>query len=413
MDSPHDITLRPGVPEDWDSISRMLGLLFHDGNEESEREIEGSVWEPERGLVAEDGDLVVGHAAAYSRELTVPGAILPAAHVTLVGVAPTHRRRGLLTRMMRRQLGEIAEAGREPIAVLWSSENKIYPRYGYGMAGQRLHADIMTREVAVTAPAPAGPTGRLRIAEPAQAIADLSKVYEQLRPDRTGWSSRDDRWWRFVLFDEPSLRGGATRLHAVVHDTPHGPTGYALWRSKGSWVPHGPDGTVSVRELVATDAATYATLWRFLLDIDLTRHVEARFLALDEPLLHLVDEPRRLGPQLRDALWLRIVDLPGALAARRYATPIDVVLDVTDPMLPGNTGRWRLTGGPDRATCTPTTDPADLSGTVLELGAAYLGGPTLASLAAAGRIRELTPGALHRASTAFGWHRLPHITEQF
>ena len=413
MDSEHTVDLRIATADDWEAISRMLGFVFHDTHEETMREIEGSVWEPERGLVATDGDVVVGHAAAYSRELTVPGAIVPAAHVTLVGVAPTHRRRGLLTRMMHRQLTEMAEAAREPIAVLWASETKIYPRYGYGMAGQRLQAEAMTRELTLTAPAPAEPAGRLRLADPAAAIADLSKVYEQLRPERTGWSSRDDRWWRFVLADQPALRDGATGLHAVVYDTPHGPTGYALWRTRIKWEAHGPDGRVNVREVAATDPETYATLWRFLLSIDLTRHAQASFLALDEPLLHMVDEPRRLGLQLRDALWVRVVDLPAALAARRYATPIDVVLDVTDPLLPANTGRWRLTGGPDGASCTATSDPADLSCTVLELGAAYLGGSSLASLAAAGRVRELTPGALLRASAAFGWHRLPNPTEVF
>ncbi|MEV6495446.1 GNAT family N-acetyltransferase, partial [Actinoplanes sp. NPDC051633] len=409
MDSPID--LRTASADDWEAISRLLGHVFHDAHEELQREIEGSVFEPERGLVATDGDLVVGHAAAYSREITVPGAILPAAHVTLVGVAPTHRRRGLLTRMMRRQLTEMAEAGREPIAVLWASETKIYPRYGYGMAAQRLRADAMTRELQLTVPVPAEPAGRLRLAEPEAAIADLSKVYEQVRPERTGWSSRDDRWWRFVLADKPALRDGATELHAVVHDTDQGPTGYALWRTRSKWDRHGPDGTALIREVVAADPETYATLWRFLLSVDLTRHAEADYLAMDDPLMHMVDEPRRLGLEVRDALWVRIVDLPAALTARQYATPIDLVLDVTDPLLPANAGRWRLTGGPDGSSCTPTTDPADLACTVLELGAAYLGGPTLAALGAAGRIRELTPGALHRASAAFGWHRLPNPTE--
>ena len=118
-------------------------------------------------------------------------------------------------------------------------------------------------------------------------------------------------------------------------------------------------------------------------------------------------------PILSDALWIRIVDLPQALAARRYAAEVDVVLDVTDAQLPQNTGRWRLTGGPGGATCTRTEDDADLACTVLELGSAYLGATSLAALGAAGTVRELTPGALRRASTAFGWHRMPNPTEVF
>ena len=113
MDS-DEITLRPATADDWEAISQLLGMVFHSTDEAELRDIEGSVFEPERALVAVDGDLIVGNAAAYTRELTVPGAILPAAHVTLVGVAPTHRRRGLLTRMMHRQLAEVAAAGLNP-----------------------------------------------------------------------------------------------------------------------------------------------------------------------------------------------------------------------------------------------------------------------------------------------------------
>jgi predicted acetyltransferase len=411
MDSP-DIRIRVGAADDWAEISRLLGLVFLSSSPEDERDIGASVFEPDRSLVAEDGGRIVGHAAAYTRDLTVPGAIVPAAHVTLVGVAPTHRRRGLLSRMMRRQLDEVAAAGREPIAVLWASETKIYPRYGYGLAAQRLRADIMTREVSLPAPPPDA-AGTLRVVDPADAVADFAKVYEQVRADRTGWSDRDDRWWRFVLSDLPSQRDGGTALLGVVHDTPHGPTGYALWRSESRWDAHGPDGTVRVREVVAADPVAYAALWRFLLSVDLTRSATAGFLALDEPLQHLVDEPRRLGTAVQDALWVRIVDLPAALAARRYVTDVDVVLEVTDPQLPRNTGRWRLTGGPDGASCVRTSDDADLACTALELGAAYLGATTLSALAAAGRVGELTPGSLRRASAAFGWHRMPNPTEVF
>ncbi|GAB1690002.1 GNAT family N-acetyltransferase [Krasilnikovia sp. M28-CT-15] len=321
MDS-SEIQLRTGGADDWAAIADMVGQAFHQPHDQAMRDIEGAVFEPERALVADDAGVVVGHAAAYTRELTVPGAVIPAAHVTQVGVAPTHRRRGLLTRMMRRQLGEIAAAGREAVAVLWASEGKIYPRFGYGLASQHLHLDVMTREIRLTdpAPAPPGEATRLRLVQPGEAVADLAKVYEQLRPERPGWSSRDDRWWQYVLADAESLRRGATALHGVVHDTPGGPTGYALWRGVPHWDRHGPDGEVRIREV----AATYATLWRFLLSIDLTRNATAEFRPLDEPLQHLVDEPRRLGTRISDGLWIRLVDLPRALAARRYATDVDV-----------------------------------------------------------------------------------------
>jgi predicted acetyltransferase len=408
------ITIRAGEPGDWPAVADLLAYAFHEQPTPESRDVEGAVVEAERTLVAEDGSTMVGHAGAYTRELTVPGAIVPAAHVTLVGVAPTHKRRGLLTRMMHRQLREIAAAGREPIAALWASETKIYPRFGYGPAAPRLRMQIMMREVRPPAGLAPGSADRLRLVEPGDAVAELRQVYDRLRPERTGWSSRDDRWWRFVLADLESRRDGATALRGVVYDTPHGPAGYALWRTKDGWDRHGPDGEVRVREVVAEHPAAYAALWHFLLTIDLARSVSVSFAAPDEPLLYLVDEPRRLGSELSDGLWIRITDLPGALRARRYAAPADVVLEVTDPLLDQNTGRWRLTAGPDgQATCTPTTDPAGLACTVLELGSAYLGATSLAALAAAGTVRELTPGALRQASVAFGWHRLPNPLEVF
>jgi predicted acetyltransferase len=407
-----EIQLRAGVADDLDPMCDLMALVFHETYDDDLRATERTVFEPERSIVAEDGPLMVGHAAAFSRQLTVPGGVVPAAHVTLVGVAPTHRRRGLLRRMMERQLGDIAEEGREPIAALWASETKIYPRFGYGMATQVMRIEAMTREVRLP-PAPAGYPGTFRLVSPAAVIPELAALYERVRLTKTGWSDRDERWWKYVLHDPESARHGATALYGVVHETPDGPTGYALWRVKEGWDTHGPDGQTRVREIVATDPQTYLALWRFLFDIDLTRSATAGFLALDDPLLHLVDEPRRLGARAGTGLWVRVVDVPAALAARRYRSPVDVVLEVTDAILERNSGRWRLTGGPDDATCTRTEDPADLACTVLELGAAYLGGTSLAALAAAGRVHELTPGALNAASTAFGWHRLPYPTESF
>src|SRR5919112_1149746 len=347
MDS-SDIRIRVGTADDWDAISDLLGYAFHETIDQETRDREASVFEPERSLVADDAGAVVGHAAAYTRELTVPGGPVPAAFVTLVGVAPTHRRQGLLGRMMRRQLAEVAEAWREPLAVLWASEGAIYPRYGYGLASQRLSLDVALREIR---PPGLAVVARLRLIEPADAIADLAKVYEQLRADRPGYASRDDRWWRAILADPASERNGATALHGVVHDTPHGPTGYALWRTKAGW-DIGPQAEGRVREVMATDPVAYAGLWRFLLSIDLTRTAAFSFAALDEPLMHMVDDPRRLGARVLDGHWVRVVDVPKALASRRYAVDVDVVLDVTDALLPQNTGRWRLTGGPGGAPCT-------------------------------------------------------------
>ncbi|HEX2773039.1 MAG TPA: GNAT family N-acetyltransferase [Micromonosporaceae bacterium] len=404
-----ELPLHVPSADDWDEISRMLFRAFHDPFDESVKTAEREVFEPERSLLARDANAVVAHAGAYSRELSVPGAVVPAAHVTLVGVAPTHRRRRLLSRMMHRQLQDIRAAGREPVAVLWASEAPIYPRFGYGHAAPRVGLDVNSAAVGL---APGDP-GRLRAGDPTELQPELAKVYDQLRGDRPGWSSRDDRWWRYVLGDLPTHRHGATERRAVLHEGPDGVDGYALWRTKGEWDSRGPKGEARAEAIVAATPEAYLALWRFLLSIDLTRSVTYRYAAPDEPLQHLVADPRQLGAQLSDGLWLRIVDVGSALSARRYATEIDVVLDVTDPLLPDNAGRWRLSGGPTGARCERTTDAADLVLNVRYLGTAYLGGPSLAALAAAGLVRELTPGTLAQASAAFGWHREPAAVEVF
>jgi predicted acetyltransferase len=410
-----ELPIRAGHPEDWDRVDEMLIRTFHGTPDAALHEIERGTFEPERALLADDGGDIVGQVAAFTRELTVPGAVLPAAHVTMVAVASTHRRRGLLTRMMHRQLREVREAGREPFAVLWASEGRIYPRFGYGRASQHLWLEIDTREALLRTDwqLPAAAAGRLRDGEPGALLKDMRSVYERLRPERVGWSSRNDAWWAYVLADTESQRHGYGARRAVVVDGPDGPAGYAIWRTKSGWDANGPKAEVDVNEIMALDPATYTTLWRFLLGIDLARVARYGTARTDEPLLHLMAETNRLGARLYDGLWVRLVDVEASLAARRYAAPVDVVFEVTDPLLPQNAGRWRLTGDRDGAACAPTDAPAELACDIRELGSAYLGGTSLAALAAAGRLRELRPGALLPASAAFGWHGAPGAIEVF
>jgi predicted N-acetyltransferase YhbS len=238
--------------EDLSIVSTVLSDAFGEDLAEEEDERERFVFEPARDYViehAEDGP--VANAGAYSRELTVPGGTVPAAHVTLVGVRQTHRRRGLLTRMMLHQLDDVRSAGREPVAVLWASEARIYQRFGYGMAAGRQLYEIKNREVRLTrSVTPA--VGRLRDVPPEQARKELEQVYERVRPTRPGWSSRDDGWWSVRLFDHKALRpAGHTALRALLFEGPEGVEGYALWRRKDGGDQFGPDAEVSVTELVA------------------------------------------------------------------------------------------------------------------------------------------------------------------
>jgi predicted acetyltransferase len=222
--------------------------------------------------------------------------------------------------------------------------------------------------------------------------------------------------WRAVLDDQAPLRRGTESLRVLLarEGGPDGDLrGYALFRRAVAWQDSGPDGTVKVQAMVARDAATARAVWGRLADLDLMSRVTTDARPPDDPLVHLLVDVRAAAPRTSDGLWLRVVDVPGALSARRYTCPVDVVLDVRDAFCPWNEGRWRLTGGPDGATCTPCDDEADLALDVRDLGAAYLGGESLSALAAAGLVTERHPGAVDRAARAFSWHVAPYCGWMF
>ncbi len=405
----HDISIDTAAPEDWDAIFRVVSTAFHDDPTEEAAAAERALVELDRALVARRDGSVVGTAATLTRQLAVPGGMVPAAHVTLVSVAPTARRQGVLTRFMRRQFEDARAAG-EPIAVLWASEGRIYQRFGYGLAAKKLSLTVETKEVALTVPAG---TGSLREGSPSELRDVLVKLYDSAYAGRPGWSERAQRHWDYRLADLKEWRRGGTELRAVLHEGPSGVDGYALWRGQSRWGDTGAAGEVRLLELVATTPDAYAALWRFLLTVDLTRTVHAWSCAPDEPLLHAVTEPRRLDPRLSDALWVRVLDVPAALAARRYATEVDLVIDVTDELVPANAGRWRLSGSPTTATCSSTVDAADLSCDIRALGAVYLGGTGFTTLAATGQVTEHRSGALAKADPALRWHQAPSSMEVF
>ncbi|WP_225832156.1 GNAT family N-acetyltransferase [Streptomyces sp. NK08204] len=391
----------------WDHLIRAFG-----GGPTSpeERELDRSVTEFDRSLAAWDGDECVGTAGAFSFRLTVPGgASVPAAGVTMVSVAATHRRRGVLTSMMRRQLEDVRALG-EPLAVLTASEPAIYGRFGYGAGSFQMHAEIDTSRVTLAVPAGTEDV-RLRYRAPLDALAECEAVYAALVPLRPGMLARRPGWERMGLIDPESKREGASALQCVVAERAGEVTGYTRFRTKLGWGPGGHDGTVTVNELNALDPESEAALWRFLFGIDLMTTVIARGRPVDDTWQYQVSDIRRCRPRVRDDCYVRLVDVGEALAARTYQAPVDVVLDVEDAFCPWNSGRWRLSGDPKGASCERTSNPADLALSVRELGASYLGGVPLLTLARAGRVRELRTGALAEASVAFGspvppW--LPH-----
>ncbi|MFF6811022.1 GNAT family N-acetyltransferase [Streptomyces sp. NPDC012403] len=405
--------LRVLHPDDWDKWYANLIRAFGGAEEaDEERELWNSLTEYDRSLGVWDGDVCVGTAGAFSFRLTVPGGeSVPAAGITGVSVAATHRRRGMLRTMMRRQLDDIRSWG-EPLAVLTASEPAIYGRFGYGAAAFQLNAEIDTSRTRLSVP-PGTDDVRVRYAAPADVLDACEAVYARLVPGRPGMLARRPGWERLGTLDPASSRGGASPLQGVVAERDGETVGYAWFRVKGEYGPTGHDGSVLLSALAALDPAADAALWRFLYGIDLTSTLVVRGRPVDEAWQYMVSDIRRCRPEVRDSLYVRLVDVGAALGARTYRAPVDVVFAVEDAFCPWNAGRWRLSGNPKGASCERTEDPADLALSVRELGAAYLGGVSLTALAAAGRVEELRRGALAEASLAFGSDPAPWLPHGF
>lgn len=382
--------------DDLDAVWEVLERAFGGPNNPDDRAVEFGLVDPKRFYGVYDGSSPVATGGSFDLTMTIPGGTRQVAGVTWIGVAPTHRRRGLLTGLKHRMLDDLHAAG-ESAAALWASEGAIYQRFGYGPAAWNVALTVPSR-AAFNRPVLAS---AVRLTSPDAAV--LAPAYDAVAARSLGWSARDAKWWEYRLYDPAHNRSGASPLLSVLADGPTGVDGYALYATKQEWDGGVSASTVIVRELVAKDADTKARLWRYLLDLDLMRTVNVSFAGTDDPLLHLLTEPRAAVGRLKDNLWFRLVDVPAALAARPYSTDVDVVFDVDDGFCPWNAGRYRLVGGKDGATCQPTTDAAHLAVHVADLGAAYLGGTTLVARAAAGHVTELRPGALAHASHAFSW----------
>ena len=341
--------------------------------------------------------------------MRLPGAPAPVAGVSWVSVLPSYRRRGILTRIMHRQLADIRDRG-EALAALWASEAGIYGRYGYGRASWHDTFTILRGEGTLAADLPADAELRLRIAEPGQVRAELAKVYDTVLETRPGFFARNEAWWNRVLNDPEVKRKDASPLRCLLAEDDAGPRGYALYAGVGRWDDNLflPDNQLDIRELVAADPPASAALWADLLSRDLVTTIRAAIRPVDDPLLFQLADPRRLRPVVTDGLWIRIIDLPTALSLRRYACPVDVVLDVRDSILEENAGQWRLRAGESgTAVCEPVDADPDLSLGITELGAAYLGGTRLGALAAAGRVTQHRTGALAHLSAAMSWDPAP------
>ena len=393
-----DFETRTVTPEEFRQYVRTIEAAFSGSVTDDEVALYRRVAEFDRMIVAVDGDLMVGGAQAASFGMTVPGgSSVPTAGITGVGVLPTHRRRGVNTELMRRQLEDIHRRG-EPLAALFASEGSIYGRYGYGMAAYVSSIELETARSRYARRH--RPAGTVRLLERDTAVPVIRGIYEAATATRPGMMSTNAEWFETRM--TPTERHKDEPWFFAVHDSDAGdPDAYAVYQVKHEWPDGAPKLELSVRELHALSPAAVADMWRFVFDLDLVHVVKAELRPADEPLLLLLSEPRRLRMRLGDGLYVRLVDVAAALAARGYSDEGAVVIEVEDPFCPWNEGRYAIASSGGSATCEKTGANPDLSCSVEDLGAIYLGGTTWRQLHRAGRAFERAAGALARADRIF------------
>lgn len=374
---------------------QSIGQYFGQEPDEEKAQLFTRVLPFERMLAAREDGRIIGGAGGFPFELSVPGGSVPCAGTTVVGVWPTHRRRGALRAMMRAHLAQAHERG-DPIAALWASEETIYGRYGYGRAA--FAGEITVAKERTEFAEPLERRGTIRLVEPDEAGETFPALYDRFRRERPGAFSRSDDWWTLrVLHDPLDRRGGGGPKRFALLELDGEPAAYATYRHHMAWEAGVSAAKLRVIEAIATSPQATAELWRYLLDVDWVATIETQLIPPDHPLFFLLAEPRRMRYRMGDAIWVRLVDVGTALSARTYAHGDELVFEVRDAFCDWNDGKWRLADG----SAERTDDEPDLRVDTSVLAAIYLGGITLRALAQGGGVEELTPGAIDRADAMF------------
>lgn len=361
----------------------------------------------ERCLAAVDArGRMCGVARSFATPLTVPGGVITASAVSSVGVLPTHRRQGHLTRLMRHHLDDAVERG-EPVAVLIAAEYPIYGRYGYGPATEATTLRVDAHAAAWLD----APRGEVELVDGETFAKVVEELYDRIRPARPGHIGASTQRWQVLAalldVDDGDHERRRNALKALWRDGGGEVQGAVTYTVDETWKANRPAGKAHAELLVAATPRAEIELLRYLASVDWIATATVALRTLDDPApLALVDGRAAQLVDRSDHVWLRVLDLPAAVAARRYAAPASLVLEVRDPMGYAD-GRYRLDVGPDGGDCAPTTDQPDLTVGVGALGAAYLGGHSWQRLAAAGWVDEHRPGAVAAATAAFVTARAP------
>ena len=352
-------------------------------------------------------DEPVATFASWIGELTVPGgAGILACAISSVTVAPTHRRRGLLRTLMEGEL-RIAAAEGVPVAALTVSESTIYGRFGFAPAAAAANWTLDTKRATWRGPVP---DGRVDFVSRERWAELAAQLHERVRMRDAGELSMPHGHIERFAGTHPGAKDAAARRAIQYTDASGAVRGVALYSVKENHDDF-TKSTATVHYLLADGRDAYAALWRFLVELDLVGQLRAGELSVDEPLLWMIGDQRAARVTVVDHQYVRILDVPAALGARRYGAPGRLLLEVDDP-LGHAAGRWLLESAEDGAAVVSPAAGLAEGATVVRLGvaelsAAYLGGVSLATLADAGRVQATDPDL---AARVFGWPRAPRLS---
>jgi predicted acetyltransferase len=385
-----DVEIRYARPDELDAIVDLDGASF--GAQYTPDDIQDVLLdiEVDTMLVALDGGRIVGASCEVPFRMTLPGGETDALGLTWVSVEMTHRRRGILRALMDTQLRTAAER-RVPVSILTASEASIYGRYGFGVATRTRHTVIDRRAAQLVRPVAEHGVTRMSTDEVRDVLPGLYERWQRLTP---GALDRNEKRWQLQLLEREWSRQGRSELFHLVHAD-----GYVSYRIARGSDELGHRNTCAIVDYVVCSPQAHAGLWTVLLGMDLVATVESHRIPLDDPLPHLLTDPRQVTTTaLTDGLWARPLDVAALLSARGYALDLDVTLGVRDPLL--GDGAYRLVGGPGGASCERSNADPDVTFDVAALGAVVLGGVRVAELRAAGRIAG-EAAALSRLDRAF------------
>lgn len=378
------ITTGPVAAEEFDQWVAIMGVAFASDPSPEQLERDKSRHRLERSTTARDGNALVATFGSFPFETTVPGGQLPTSGVTGVAILPTHRRRGIIRRLMVEHFTDCVERS-EPLATLWASEAAIYGRFGYGLAAR--HHDLkLTVRPGMFVGAPAS-GHEFRLVDRDEALTVIPALFDVERQRRPGMFTRDDAWWQLLLSDPPDRREGWSAHRRVVASVDGVDVAYAIFRAK--WT-DGVRQIVELLEAFGVDDGSERAVWQFLTEIDLVDEIINWNDPIDRPFDWWLSDPRLAARKVSDALYLRLVDVRAALQGRSYQRDGTVTLAVADSVCPWNEQTYRLSVSAGRGLCDIVDDVPDVSVDVAALGSAYLGDRSPIELARVGRVTGTT-----------------------